>query len=296
VDFSDYLKHRKELIEAALQRFVPGGEGKAATLFKARRYSLFAGGKRLRPILMLAAAESVGGNIEAMLPVACSVEMIHTYSLIHDDLPAMDNDDFRRGSPTSHKVFGEATAILAGDALLTDAFALMTSPEVLRAFPHGKLLEAIHEIACAAGSQGMVGGQLVDIESQGGLVDSEALDFIHQNKTGALIRASVRVGAILAGGSPAQVDDISHYGLCAGLAFQIVDDILDVEGDHAQLGKAVRSDARKKKATYPALFGLEESRRRARELADEAINSLARFGPEADPLRMLARYIVQRDH
>lgn len=295
MNLNDYLKGRKELIEAGLHRLVPGGDGKAATLFKARRYSLFAGGKRLRPILMLAAAESVGGSIEAMLPIACSVEMIHTYSLIHDDLPAMDNDDFRRGSPTSHRVFGEAVAILAGDALLTDAFGLMTSPEVLRAFPAEKLVEAIHEIACAAGSQGMVGGQLVDIESQGAQVDSEVLDFIHQNKTGALIRASVRVGALLAGGSAGQVEDISHYGRCAGLAFQIVDDILDVEGDPAQLGKAAQADARKKKATYPSLFGLEESRRRARELVDEAINSLAQFGAKADPLRLVARYMIQRD-
>lgn len=295
MDLNDYLQHRKELIDAAIYRLIPGGDSKTATLFKAMRYSLFPGGKRFRPILVLAAAESVGGNVEALMPIACAIELIHTYSLIHDDLPAIDNDDLRRGRPTSHKVFGEATAILAGDALLTDAFGLLTSPETSMSFSPEKLLQAVYEIACAAGSQGMAGGQLVDIESEGVPVGAEILDFIHKNKTGALILASVRVGAILGGGSPAQLEDISHYGLCTGLAFQIADDMLDVEGNSELLGKAVQADARRDKATYPALFGQEESRHRAQELVDEAIKTLARFGPEADPLRLLARYIVQRD-
>jgi geranylgeranyl diphosphate synthase type II len=295
LDLNDYVQRHQALIDAAMNRLVPMGDGSAATLFNAMRYSLFPGGKRLRPILVLAAAKAVGGSMEAMLPIACAVEMIHTYSLIHDDLPAMDNDDLRRGRPTSHRVFGEAAAILAGDALLTDAFGLLSSPKVCRAFPLEKLVEAIHEIASAAGSRGMAGGQLVDVESEGAPVSSEVLDFIHQHKTGAMIKASVRVGALLGGGTPRQVEDISHYGRCTGLAFQIADDILDVEGDPDQLGKAAQADARRKKVTYPAFFGLEEARRRARKLIDEAVEALEHYGPEADPLRLLARYMVQRD-
>jgi geranylgeranyl diphosphate synthase type II len=253
---------------------------------EAVRYSLFAGGKRLRPALALGAAEVVSGDDSVALPVACALEMIHTYSLIHDDLPAMDDDDLRRGKPTCHKVYGEATAILAGDALLTmafDAAAETGSTEIVRA------------LAQAAGAGGMVGGQQMDLEGEGKQLDLAALQSIHRAKTGALIQVSLRCGAMAAGATEAQVKALADYGKHLGLAFQITDDILDVVGAEAVLGKPVGSDESRDKSTYPALLGLDESRRLAGEAVASALAALEAFGEEAENLRNLARFVADRE-
>jgi len=258
---------------------------------RAMTYSLFAGGKRLRPILCIGGAEAVGKEGRAILPFACSLELIHTYSLIHDDLPVMDNDDLRRGKPTSHKVFGEAVALLAGDGLLTEAFRLMagTSGVDPRA-----LLKVIRLVGSAAGYQGMVGGQVVDIQSEGKPVDPSLVNFIHSHKTGALIHASVTSGAILGEGTEEQVNAISSYGEKIGLAFQIADDILDVEGDSKTMGKGVGGDARKKKITFPAAVGLQKAKEIQGRLVEEGVGALKTFDEKADPLRSLALYIIER--
>jgi geranylgeranyl diphosphate synthase type II len=252
-----------------------------------------AGGKRLRPILVIAGAEAVGGAAAEVMPTACALELIHTYSLIHDDLPAMDDDDYRRGRLTSHKVFGEAIAILAGDALLTLAFRLVADNASSVKDPRAAG-DAVVELADAAGTAGMVGGQVVDIESEGKAVSAGTLEYIHLHKTAALIRASLRVGARLAGGDAAAVAAISEAGRDLGLAFQIVDDILDVEGSLEQLGKTAGSDERKQKATYPALHGLEASRREARRLVERVKTRLAGFGERGAPLGALADYVFER--
>jgi geranylgeranyl diphosphate synthase type II len=257
------------------------------------RYSVMAGGKRLRPILVIAGAEAVGGAADTVLPTACALELIHTYSLIHDDLPAMDDDDYRRGRPTSHKVFGEAVAILAGDALLTLAFQLVARNAERVGDPR-VICDVVADIAEAAGTGGMVGGQVVDIESEGKAVSAETLDYIHTHKTAALIRVSLRTGALLAGAKPDALAAISTAGERLGLAFQIVDDILDVEGSLEELGKTAGSDERKQKATDPAVHGLEVSRRRARALVEEAKDVLTTLGPPAAPLAALADYILER--
>lgn len=265
------------------------------SLHKAMRYSTFAGGKRIRPVLLLAACEASGGELSEALPAACAMEMIHTYSLIHDDLPAMDNDDFRRGNPTNHKVFGDAVAILAGDALLTQAFILLSSPFFASNTPHDRILAVIHEIASAAGSRGMVGGQVVDMESEGLKdLDLPTVQFIHTHKTGALIRASVKCGAILGGADERQISAMTRYGEAIGLAFQIADDILDIEGTTAEIGKDAGSDQARGKATYPAVIGLNESRKRAAELLEIAIDAISGFDEKADPLREIAKYILAR--
>ena len=293
MDLKDYLKQRCRLVDQALERFLPDGGELPASLHGSMRYSVFAGGKRVRPVLLLAACEAVGGQVQPALPAACAMEMIHTYSLIHDDLPAMDDDDFRRGNPTNHKVFGEATAILAGDALLTEAFILLSGngADVDPAVQ----LRVIYEIAHASGSRGMVGGQMVDMESEGKReIDLATLSYIHTHKTGALIRASVRAGAMLGGATKERLDALTRYGDAIGLAFQIADDILDVEGTTEELGKDAGSDQARGKATYPALVGLEASKARARELVDMALDALAPFDERAEPLRAIASYIVKR--
>ena len=293
-----YLKEKKGIIDEALDRYLPGEENYPPVIFKAVRYSLFAGGKRIRPILCLASAEAVGGgsgkSLHSILPVACALELIHTYSLIHDDLPAMDNDDYRRGKPTNHKVFGEDIAILAGDALLTEAFHLMSRRDLMGDVPPGNLLAVICDIAEAAGYFGMVGGQVVDLQSEGKEVDRETLHYIHSRKTGAMITASVRAGALLAGASKDELHALCAYGRYVGLVFQITDDILNVEGDRALLGKNTGSDASRGKITFPALMGMETSRRKAREFVEQALTAIAAFDYKVRPLREIARYVISR--
>jgi geranylgeranyl diphosphate synthase type II len=304
MDIKRYLQEKKEIVDSALEKYFPNrpdsaGEGVFPTsLHKAIRYSLFAGGKRIRPILSMAAFEAVGGKGNGILPFASALEMIHTYSLIHDDLPALDNDDYRRGKPTCHKVFGEAIGILAGDGLLTEAFKLMTSQSVQGPSLHdgGWVLDVIHEVAQAAGILGMVGGQVLDIESEGKEVDLPTLQYIHTHKTGALILVSVRVGARLGGAKEETLKAFTRYGERIGLAFQIADDILNVEGKAALLGKKTGSDLSRGKATYPSLLGVEESKRRARELLEFAVDAIRSFGPEAEPLRKIAGFILSREY
>jgi geranylgeranyl diphosphate synthase type II len=291
MDLKAYLHDKRALVDEALKAVFPAPQGPSADVVRAMTYSLFAGGKRLRPILCIGGAEAVGKEGRTVLPFACSLELIHTYSLIHDDLPVMDNDDLRRGKPTNHKVFGEAVALLAGDGLLTEAFRLMagTSGVVPRA-----LLKVIRLVGSAAGYQGMVGGQVVDIQSEGKPVDSSLVEFIHSHKTGALIRASVTSGAILGEGTDEQVKAISSYGEKIGLAFQIADDILDVEGDSETMGKGVGGDARKKKITFPAAVGLQKAKEIQGRLVEEALGALKAFDEKADPLRRIAVYIIER--
>ena len=295
MELKAYLKEQCTRIDAALDRFLPKETELPHSIHKAMRYSVFAGGKRVRPILMLAACRAVGGDPECALPAACAMEMIHTYSLIHDDLPAMDDDDFRRGNPTSHKVFGEAIAILAGDALLTEAFKLASDPRFAGDSDPAGLLAVIHEIASCAGSHGMVGGQVVDMESEGNHeIDLATVQYIHTHKTGALIKASVVAGALLGGAAGQQLAAVTRYGEAAGLAFQIADDILDIEGTTEEIGKDAGSDEARGKATYPAVMGVAAAREEALAMMDEALRALEIFGAEADPLREIARYIVQR--
>ncbi len=294
MDLKSYLRVRQTRLEVALDQYLPAEDVLPASLHKAMRYSVFAGGKRIRPMLMIAACEAVGGEMETVIPAACAMEMIHTYSLIHDDLPAMDDDDFRRGRPTNHKVFGEAVAILAGDGLLTEAFILLSDPKANRNVPPEVLGRVIHIISRCAGSQGMVGGQVVDMESEGKEFSFPVLEFIHTHKTGALILAAIQAGALLGGADQSSFDALTRYGEASGLAFQIADDILDIVGEQEVLGKDVGSDQSRGKATYPAFLGLEQSRARARELRDLALEALTPLGEKAEPLRRIARYIVDR--
>lgn len=290
-----YLKEQCTRIDSALDRFLPKETELPHSVHKAMRYSIFAGGKRVRPILMLAACQAVGGETEHAIPAACAMEMIHTYSLIHDDLPAMDDDDFRRGNPTNHKVFGEAIAILAGDALLTEAFKLVSDLHLVTGCEPAGLLAVIHEIATCAGSYGMVGGQVIDMESEGAQdIDLAIVQYIHTHKTGALIKASVVSGALLGGADEMQLAAITRYGKAAGLAFQIADDVLDIEGTTEDIGKDAGSDEARGKATYPAVIGLSAAKQEAVSMMNEALDALEIFGEEADPLREIARYIVQR--
>jgi geranylgeranyl diphosphate synthase, type II len=292
-DLEAYLKDKRVLVDAALERFLPGEDVQPPTVHRAMRYSVLAGGKRLRPILVIAGAEAVGAPPATVMPTACALEMIHTYSLIHDDLPAMDDDDYRRGRLTNHKVFGDAVAILAGDALLTLAFKLVADNAALVSDPR-VVCDVVAAIAEASGTFGMVGGQVVDIESEGKAITPETLEYIHRHKTAALLRGSLWVGARLGGADAAALAAIDDAGQSLGLAFQIVDDILDVEGSLEALGKTAGSDARKQKATYPALHGLEVSRREARRLIEEAKSRLAVFGDRATPIRALADFVVER--
>ena len=288
MDAQAYLAERTPLVDAVLEAWLPPAD---APLHTAMRHLIFPGGKRLRPALAFAAAEGCGRDRGLALPVAAAVEMIHTYSLIHDDLPAMDDDDVRRGRPTSHKIFGEALAILAGDALLTQAFEVLASAE---AIDPARRIEIVREIAAAGGASGLVGGQVADLEGEGHELTLPDLEFIHARKTGALILASVRAGALAAGGDAGQIAALSEYARRIGLGFQIVDDLLDVEGDPAATGKGTGRDSSHRKATFPAVFGVEASRRRAAELIDEAIAAIAAFGAEADPLRSLAKFVGRR--
>jgi len=294
MNLNDYFRQRIALVDEALDRFLPGEDILPPTLHKAMRYSLFAGGKRLRPILLLASCDAIGGRTDEALPAACAVEMIHTYSLIHDDLPAMDDDDFRRGRPTNHRVFGEAGAILAGDALLTQAFLILSDSERNGGLLPEEALRAVHLLARAAGSMGMVGGQMVDMESEGKSVDVPTLEYIHTHKTGAMILASVQIGGIIGKAGQKAGEALTRYGEAVGLAFQIADDILDVVGEQDRIGKDVGSDQNRGKATYPGLLGMEHSRERAMELSVLAVRALEPLGAAADPLREIAEFAVSR--
>jgi geranylgeranyl diphosphate synthase, type II len=295
VDIQRYLQEQKARVDEALARYLPGEENYPPAIFQAMRYSVFAGGKRVRPILAIAAAEASGGTAEDVLPLACALECIHTYSLIHDDLPALDNDDYRRGRLTNHKVFGEANAILAGDALLTFAFELIGDARHWTQFVPERVVQVIYEVASAIGTFGMIGGQVVDLQMEGQDIDLPALQYIHAHKTGALIRTSVRSGAILGGGSPAEVEALTDYGTHIGLAFQIMDDILDVRGDEQLMGKALRKDDARRKATYPRLVGLAESEVRAQAAVAAGIATLDLLGARGAVLRDLAQFMIARE-
>ena len=294
VNIKTYLVSRQKLIERALDRYLPKANTKPATLHRAMRYSLFAGGKRLRPILCLAAAEACGGKIGNALPLACAMECIHTYSLVHDDLPSMDDDDFRRGRPTCHKIFGDGIAILAGDALLTIAFEIVSNAKPTSRYDTSILLR---EIAVAAGSQKLIAGQVADLEAEGKNVKRDQLQFIHENKTAAILRSSVRLGAMSANADARKLSAITRFGQRLGLAFQIIDDILDVTQTSEILGKSAGKDVAAKKATYPAVIGLEKSRTEARRLTRQAHNALSVFrARDAKPLHALANYLLEREY
>jgi len=287
-----YLEDRQGIVEEALQRYIPEN-GIPAEIYEAIRYSVFNGGKRIRPILCLAAAEAVGGDLAPAMPVACALELIHSYSLIHDDLPSMDNDDFRRGKPTCHKVFGENIAILAGDALLTEAFFLLSRSEKVM-FSAEKRLAVIQEIAYAAGIGGMVGGQALDVISEKSGADEQTLQEIHRRKTGALIIAAVKSGALISNAGKDKMQALTEYGIHVGLAFQIADDILNVEGDSALMGKGTGSDASRNKLTYPSVLGMPAAKEKLSQHIEAAAASLAGFDERAMPLMVMARFIKER--
>lgn len=287
----EYCQSKIGLIDAALSHYIPT-DIYPPIIYEAMRYSLFAGGKRLRPIMLMAAADAVGSDGSDYVPVACGLEMIHTYSLIHDDLPAMDNDDFRRGKLTNHKVYGDGIAVLAGDGLLTAAFTTMLSQTKVGS---QILLKVVAEIAAAAGPAGMVGGQAVDLISEGKIIDAKTLQYIHQAKTGALFKTALRSGALLAGGSQQQIDALTNYALQFGLAFQITDDILDVIGTQEKIGKPVGSDEKNHKVTYVTLHTLDGAKQLARQAVDQALDSLCNFGSEADILRELVEQLINRE-
>jgi geranylgeranyl diphosphate synthase type II len=293
MNLSAYLADRRMMVEEALDRRLPPLDKTPEKLHEAIRYSVLAPGKRLRPILVLASAEAVGGVPAEVLPTACALECIHVFSLIHDDLPCMDDDDYRRGRLTNHKVYGEAMAMLAGDALLTLAFELVA--DNIEDHAPERIVRALKLISTATGTWGMVGGQVVDIESEGQNISFDTLKYIHAHKTGALLTVSSVVGAVLCGATAEQEESLKRSGQSIGLAFQIADDILDIVGDEKKIGKPVGSDEGNEKATYPKFFGLDESRRMAREEVQKAIAALGGFGEPAEPLRAIARYIVERD-
>ena len=293
MDLQSYLRVRQEEVDRALDRFLPKASAKPATIHQAMRYSLFAGGKRLRPILCLAAAEACGGLTKSALPLACAMECIHTYSLIHDDLPSMDNDDFRRGRATCHKVFGEGIAVLAGDALLTIAFEIAAQAET---WPRYDLREIIREISLAAGSRKLIAGQVADLEGEGEPTTRAQLRYIHENKTAALLTTSVRLGAMSANATPTQLSAISDFGRALGLAFQVIDDILDVTQTSEKLGKSAGKDAAAQKATYPAVIGLDKSRVEADRLTRQAHGALQPLGKRAETLQALANYLLEREY
>ncbi|PYI43018.1 MAG: farnesyl-diphosphate synthase [Verrucomicrobia bacterium] len=294
MNLKTYLITRQKLIDRALDRYLPRANTKPVTLHKVMRYSLIAGGKRLRPILGIAAAEACRGNIDDALPLACALECIHTYSLVHDDLPSMDNDDFRRGRPTCHKVFGDGIAVLAGDALLTVAFEIVSKAKPTLSYDISTLLR---EIAVAAGSQKLIAGQVADLEAEGKKVKRDQLQFIHENKTAAILRSSVRLGAMSANADARKLSAITRFGQRLGLAFQIIDDILDVTQTSEILGKSAGKDVVARKATYPAVIGLEKSRDEARRLTRQAHNALSVFSSsDAEPLHALANYLLEREY
>jgi geranylgeranyl diphosphate synthase type II len=292
-DLNDWVQHRTKEVDAALSRFLPKATARPSTIHKAMRYSIFAGGKRMRPALLLAAAEACGGAIKPALPLACAIECIHTYSLIHDDLPAMDNDDFRRGKPTNHKVFGEGIAVLAGDALLTQAFEIAAQCDAWPRYTHRDI---VLEVARAAGSLQLIAGQVADLEGEGRDLSVAELKYIHERKTSALLCASVRLGGMSANCTPAQLKALTTFGYNVGLAFQVIDDILDVTQTTEKLGKTAGKDVTAQKATYPRLVGLDRSRKIAAQLTHRAFDALKPFKGRATALEALAQYLLNREH
>ncbi|MGL5693528.1 MAG: polyprenyl synthetase family protein [Peptostreptococcaceae bacterium] len=295
MEFKQSLKEKSNYVEKLLTEYMPKEEGYQTTIMEAMNYSLGAGGKRLRPILTLEACKIVGGNESDAIPFAVAIEMIHTYSLIHDDLPALDNDDLRRGKPTNHKVYGDAMAILAGDALLNYAFEIMLSNSINKENP-SKYIKAIHEIAKSAGIYGMIGGQVVDVQSEDKVIAKDKLDFIHLNKTAAIIIGCMRAGAIVGDANEEELEKVTNYARNIGLSFQIVDDILDIIGDEVKLGKHVGSDIENHKSTYPSLLGLEKSKEIAKELIDEAKININDLSNDTKFLDGLANYIIDREY
>jgi len=287
------MKKQAELVNRALGRFLPTARTRPATIHQAMRYSLFAGGKRIRPILTLAAAEACGGRPSDAMPLACVVECIHTYSLVHDDLPAMDNDDFRRGRPTSHKVYGEGIAVLAGDALLTQAFEIAAQAKGWPRYPHVSL---IREITDTAGSLKLIAGQVADLEGEGKNLSVAQLRYIHERKTSALLACSVRLGGMSANCTARQLKALTDFGYNVGLAFQVIDDILDVTQTTEELGKTAGKDQATAKATYPAVVGLEKSRKIAKKLTDKAFAALKPFGDKATALEAITEYLLKRSN
>lgn len=295
MEFKDKQKKYQDIVNNYLEECIKENESIEKSIYSAMRYSLLAGGKRLRPVLSLAVCEMLGGNLDEVLPFACAIEMIHTYSLIHDDLPAMDNDDYRRGKPTNHKVYGEALAILAGDGLLNMAFELMLDSTSSNCNNIENKVKAMAYIAKSSGVRGMIGGQVVDIESENTEVSIESLEYMHRHKTGALIKAPVISSAIICGASDEDLQSLENYAEGIGLAFQIKDDILDVEGSSEKLGKKVGSDISNKKTTYVNLYGLEKSTQMLKRTTEESIKSIKKFGTKAAFLRELAEYLVIRE-
>ena len=287
------MKELTQSVEKALEQLLPSEEITPGLIHKAMRYSMLAGGKRIRPVLCLASCEAVGGNADLAIPFACALELIHTYSLIHDDLPCMDNDDFRRGRLTNHKVFGEGIAVLAGDALLTMAFEWMSTA---KGVSDSCKVRTIQELSSASGSQGLIGGQVMDLTSEGKPVDAKTLEYIHLHKTSCLIEASVKIGALVGEASDQALQSIAQYGRCLGLAFQITDDLLDVVGNAEKMGKAVRKDADHAKATYPSIHGIEASRKMVEDLVREGFKSLDFLGERADFLKAILKLVQERDH
>jgi geranylgeranyl diphosphate synthase type II len=292
-ELKTYITQKNQIIDASLEKMLQDSPS-AETLVKAMQYSLMAGGKRIRPVLCLAACEAVGGAPQHALTAACALEMIHTYSLIHDDLPAMDDDELRRGKPTCHIAFDEATAILAGDALLTLAFEVLSAVHLTDGQHAARWLKVIHIISEAAGYQGMIQGQMLDIASEGRKLSAGELETMHRLKTGALIETSLACGALLGGADQQQKELLGAYGSKIGLAFQVADDILNVEGNPQLMGKAIGTDQLREKTTYPAMLGIEAARDFSKKLVREALQALETFGKQADPLRAIATYIIER--
>ncbi len=291
-DLQEFLATRSAAVNQALDRFLPAANTRPTTIHRAMRYSLFAGGKRMRPALCLAAAAACGGTESEALPLACAVECVHTYSLIHDDLPAMDNDDYRRGKLTNHKVFGEGIAVLAGDALLTQAFEIAAQCHGWPRYPHQRI---IFELAQAGGSLQLIAGQVADLEAEGKRISANHLRYIHERKTSALLCCSVRLGGMSGNCTPAQLKALTDFGYHVGLAFQVIDDILDVTQTSEKLGKTAGKDTRAQKATYPAIVGLDQSRKIAQDLTQRAFDALKPFHGQAAALEALAEFLLKRD-
>ena len=293
MDLKEYLATRAADVDAALDAFLPKAKEKPATIHAAMRYSLFAGGKRLRPILCLAAAEACGGDLESAMPPACAVEILHTYSLVHDDLPCMDDDDLRRGRPTCHKVYGEGMAVLTGDALLTEAFLILAQTSPAKRYPTASY---VAELALTGGSTKLIGGQVMDLEGEGKKLTKAQLVKIHESKTAALLATSIRLGAMTANATDKQLEALTVFGRALGLAFQVIDDILDVTASTEVLGKTAGKDLAVEKATYPAILGLDKSRKEAAKLTKEAMDALPPFGKKAQHLREIADYLLKREY